>query len=249
MIIINGNVENEKIILDNGYYFGRGVFETILVKDRPIFLSQHCERLKRGLSVLNISAVIDEDYITRSVEQYNIHDCILKVVVTEKNIVLSTRQSVYKPEDYIRGFKVKFSKLKRNPYSHTTYLKSLNYTDNVLEKEKAAQEGFDEVLFLNTNDELAEGSISNVFLVKDNKIFTPEVGCGILDGIVRGWVLDNFEVCEGRYTIEDVKKADEVFITNSVMGIMKVDTIDGFKKYESNVVYEIVRNKYEELIL
>ena len=246
MIIINGKVsKDENIVLDSGYNFGRGVFETILVKDKPLFLKQHCERLKRGLTVLRVENFADEEYIMKYVQQCEIHDCVMKLIVTDKNIVISTRPVSYKPEDYMRGFKVKLSCLRRNPYSHTTYLKSLNYTDNILEKEQAAKEGFDEVVFLNTRQELAEGSMSNIFFVKNSKIFTPAIECGILDGIVRNWVIENFHIYEGKFLLDDITKADEVFITNSIMGIMKVKSVDG-SIYNDGPVWKLVRDKYEE---
>jgi 4-amino-4-deoxychorismate lyase len=194
---------------------------------------------------LNVDNFAGEEYILKCLQEYEIHNCILKVIVTEKNIVMSTRQSVYKPEDYSKGFKVKLSSLKRNPYSHTAYIKSLNYTDNILEKERASGEGFDEVFFLNTHGEIAEGSVSNIFFVKDKKIYTPAIECGILDGIVRGWVINNFSVCVGRFVTEDITKADEVFITNSVMGIMKVKHFEGID-FSDGSIFELVRDNYEE---
>lgn len=249
MIIINGYVsQDQSIMLDSGFHFGRGVFETIMVKNKPLFLTEHCKRLTKGLNTLKIINTIDEDYVARCIEQYNINNCILKIGVSEKNVVITTRQLTYKPEDYIRGFKIKLSTLKRNPYSHVTYLKSLNNTDNILEKEQANKEGYDEVLFLNIHNELAEGSISNVFFVKGNRIFTPKVNCGILDGIVRGWILDNFDACTGKYSLEDVKKADEVFVSNSIMGIMKVNFIEGIKTFVDDNIYGQVRDTYEKYV-
>lgn len=249
MVIVNGSLRGEKsLILDNGYNFGRGVFETILVKQHPIFLEQHCERLKRGLRKLNIKSSVDSQYILRYIEQYKISECVLKVIVSEKNVVMSTRDTTYTHADYENGISVRISDLRRNPFSHTTYIKSLNYVDNILEKEKANKEGFGEVMFLNTNNELAEGSISNVFLVKEGKLLTPEIGCGILDGIVRAWVIEEFDVSQGRFSIEDLMQAEEVFITNCVMGIMRVSHMNGICLPKRNENYRSVRKKYEAFI-
>jgi 4-amino-4-deoxychorismate lyase len=100
-------------------------------------------------------------------------------------------------------------------------------------------------MFLNVHNELAEGSVSNIFFVKDNQLYTPDISCGLLDGIIRGWVMENFNVYTGRFTIEDMEKADECFITNSVMGIMRVNEIEGLKKFEDDRVYIKIRNKFE----
>lgn len=248
MVIINGKSgEDEKIVLDSGYNFGRGVFETVLVRSEPVFLSRHLERLNRGLQVLKIKINIQEQYVLDLVNQHDIHHCVLKIIATEKNIVLSTRSVIYRPEDYARGFKVKLSSLKRNPYSHTVYIKSLNFTDNLLEKEQAAKDGYDEVLFCNTNQELAEGSVSNVFAVIDGKILTPSIDCGILDGIVRSWVINHFEVVEARLPMDALAAASEVFLTNSIMGIMKVKSMNDIV-YKNSPVFNTVLEKYEECI-
>lgn len=248
MVIINGEVNSEKsALLDSGFYFGLGVFETILVLDKPIFLEQHINRLNNGLGKLGINKTIKASYIADCIEKNELYHCVLKVVVTEENIVVTTRQSNYKNEDYRRGFKLKVSDLRRNQYSHTVYLKSLNYSDNIIEMKRAKVEGFDEVLFLNTQDQLAEGSVSNIFFVKDSKIFTPKLQCGILDGIVRDWVIENFPVQEGYFTLEDILVADEVFITNSVVGIMKVISIND-KKFNSGAIVEEISEGYKAYI-
>lgn len=243
MVIVNETAGEEKIVLDSGFNFGRGVFETILVTDQPLFLTQHLERLNRGLIAIKVSKHITEQYVLDIVKQHSISNCVMKIAVTEKNTVISTRPSAYRPEQYERGFEVKLSSLRRNPFSHTTYIKSLNYTDNLLEKEQAAAEGFDEVLFLNCNLELAEGSASNVFAVIDGRIYTPPISCGLLDGIIRAWVLENFDVIEAALPLDALRSAQEVFLTNSVMGIMKVKTI-GDIVYKQDSIFKMIRKKY-----
>lgn len=249
MIIVNGDISHEESIkLDSGYNFGRGVFETILVKERPVFLKQHCERMKNGLTVFSIDNHVDEEYIMKCIEKFEIKNCVLKVIATEKNIVMSTRQIPYKTEDYIKGFNVKLSALRRNPYSHVTYIKSLNYMDNLIEKEKASREDYDEAVFLNTHSKLAEGCVSNVFFIKSDTIYTPAISCGILNGIVRDWVIENFKVCEGEFALEDIQQADGVFVTNSIMGIMKVSAFEGVKEYKNSEICTAIRDTYERYI-
>lgn len=248
MIIINGYVSSsDKFILDNGFNFGLGVFETILVQNKPLFLHEHLQRLNIGLKVLNLQKRIEEAYLLNILEVYKIKYCALKIIVTEMNIIISTRALSYTPEQYISGFKLKISNLKRNPYSHTVYIKSLNYTDNYLEKEKAKLDGYDEVLFTNIYEKIAEGSLSNIFFIKDKEIFTSSIDVGILDGIIRGWVINNFRVCQGHFVLEDIFNSDEVFLTNSIMGIMKVKSINGVA-YNQCSIYDDIRGNYEKMI-
>jgi 4-amino-4-deoxychorismate lyase len=248
MVIINGAINSEKgELLDSGFYFGLGVFETMMVTDKPLFLQQHINRLNSGLRRLGINKSLEIGYILECIREHKLYHCVLKVVVTEENIIVTTRQSHYKTEDYNRGFKLKVTDLRRNPYSHVTYVKSLNYSDNLIEMKKAKAEGFDEVLFLNTDDKVAEGSVSNIFFTKRDRIFTPKIQCGILDGIVRGWVINNFSVEEGCFSLEDILEADEVFITNSIIGIIKVISIND-KKYCSGAAVKAISDSYKEYI-
>lgn len=248
MIIINGYLRNmDKFILDSGFNFGLGVFETILVTNKPHFLHEHVQRLNKGLKALNLQNHIDETYILNTLEVHKITDCVLKIVATEENVIISTRKSSYTPEQYTAGYKLKISDLKRNPFSHTTYIKSLNYTDNYLEKQKAKEDGYDEVLFSNIFENIAEGSLSNIFFIKNKEIYTPSIDVGILDGVMRGWVIKNFQVHQGYFALADIFSFDEVFLTNSIMGIMKVQSIDNII-YHHCPIYEEIRGKYQKMI-
>lgn len=234
IVIINGKKTDSKnsIILDQGLNFGQGVFETIAVVGKsPMFLDKHCERMKKGLSALGINNRISEELITSYIRRFAIKDCAMKVLVTPENIVVSTRENIYSSGPFKDGFKVGISSLKRNPHSHVVYHKTLNFTDNIIEKNIVRKSGFDEAVFFNVYGRLAEGSVSNIFFVKENRLCTPAVKCGLLAGIIRDWVLKNYTVEEEEYTLEQLMDADEVFLTNSLMGIMPVRELQG-KAYD-----------------
>ncbi|HEX3031937.1 MAG TPA: aminotransferase class IV, partial [Bacillota bacterium] len=74
------------------------------------------------------------------------------------------------------------------------------------------------------------------------------ISCGILNGIVREWILENHQVSEGEYSLEELQQADEVFITNSVMGVMKVNSISGVQTFLGNEVYPTVLEKYTNFL-
>lgn len=223
----NDSIINEKLIfLDNGYNYGYGLFETILILQKPVFLSQHLNRLNQGLKKLNINKQIPNQEVVNYIEKNNYLNCVLKICVSENNKIFTTRPIPYKQEQYKQGFSIKVSNLKRNPYSHAVYLKSLNYLDNIVENKLAKAEGFDEVIFFNVYNHLAEGSVSNIFFMKNNIIHTPSINCGILNGVVREWIINNYQVNQGEYIYNDLIKSDGVFITNSIMGIMKVTNLN-----------------------
>jgi 4-amino-4-deoxychorismate lyase len=244
MIILNSNIiEDNKITLDTGFFFGRGLFETILVKDKPIFLEEHLNRINEGLKKLNINKTITKDYFMDNFYKLKQKNYVLKLVVTKENTLFSTRGIPYKEKDYEKGFNLKISSIKRNPESHGVYLKTLNYLDNILEKETASKEGFDEVIFQNTTGYLAEGSTSNIFFIKNNILYTPSVECGLLNGIIRMWIINNFNVIEGNFNIKDILHSDGAFITNSLLGIMKVNSINNINIKDNNITREI-KSKY-----
>lgn len=248
MVIVNGLISKiGKIDIDEGAMFGRGVFETILLKETPLFLEEHLKRLNQGMATLGIKNQVEKRELLKLLNQYDIKNCVLKIVVTEKNIILTTRKNPYETLVETEGFKLMLSKLKRNPHSHITYLKTLNYLDNLLEREAAGKQGFHEVLFLNTRDELAEGSATNLFFIKNQKLHTPCVDCGLLDGVIRQWVIKNYEVTEGRYSLCELLESEGAFVTNSLMGIMPVAFVDGFDMRKSAFVQRI-HQEYESYI-
>ncbi len=234
----------EKINLDSGYFFGRGVFETILIKDNPIFLKEHIDRLNKGIKTLNLGDEVLIEDILNLIRKYSIKNCALKIAVSEKNIVLEKRENKYKSEDYLKGFSLKISSINRNSKSKLTYIKSINYLENILEREEALKNGYDEVLFLNENGFVTEGSISNIFIVKNRKIFTPSVKSGLLPGIVRKFIIDEYNVIEKEVLIDDLFNADELFVTNSLLGIMGISNLED-KIFSDNRITLSIREKYE----
>jgi para-aminobenzoate synthetase/4-amino-4-deoxychorismate lyase len=92
--------------------------------------------------------------------------------------------------------------------------------------ERALQEGYDDVLFLNERDEVTEGAISNVFAEIGGRLVTPPVNCGLLAGIYREHLLEkNPLATEGVLTLGDLLGADAVYICNSVRGMRKVTVV------------------------
>lgn len=246
MILINGNLSEDKISLDSGFFFGRGVFETILVKEKPILLSAHVQRLNNGLNTLGINKAITEIEIYAGMEKMNCRNCVLKIMVSDRNTIFTTREILYKSSDYEQGFSLGLSEVRRNAYSNLTYVKSFNYVENIIERDKIIDKGYNEALFLNTQGFISEGAVSNIFFIQNGMVFTPKLKCGLLPGIIRNFLIKElpaigFEVQEGEFTLQRLMEADSVFITNSIMGIMKVNKIQDKVINESTVVSEIKR--------
>lgn len=240
-------IGKDKISVDSGYFFGRGVFETILVKTKPLFLEEHIKRLNNGINTLKIGEAIETEYISNIINDFNIKNCVLKIIVTEKNILLETRELLYKSGDYLRGFSLKVAKTIKNSTSKLTYIKSMNYLENILEREEALEEGYNESVFLNEKGYVCEGSFSNIFIVKNDIIFTPEVSSGLIPGVVRNYIIKNYDVIEKEIRLDDIINADEIFITNSLLGIMGVSKFENRILTENKITIKI-RKEYESQI-
>ncbi len=248
-----------KIILDDGLNFGLGVFETIkLFKSKPMFLKQHLKRLENSLEHLEIineevKEKLNTEYIIKYIEdnkeKYFNYSRVnaLKITVTKENIIFQLREAMYCLEDYEEGIKVNTSSVIRNETSFFVYHKTLNYGDNILEKRKAVKKGYDEVVFFNTRGELSEGAVSNVFLVKDKKIYTPMIKCGLLNGIIRQYIIEKYDCIETIINREDIKNYDEMFITNSLMGIMPVQSMDECEFKAKELTKKLIEEYNEEL--
>lgn len=251
MRLINGSLK-KKLEIDDGYIHSKSVFETLLVvQGKGIFLKEHVRRLKEGIDFLSITQEIIEDEVVERIRYFSrilkIDRFVLKIQVSDRNIVYSTREYIYNDEDYVNA-NLGISDIRKG-YNPLYCYKTTNILENSLELKKGKENGYIDVLLLNMKEEVLEGCISNVFLIHQNDILTPSLKLGILDGIVRRWVITNFNVKEEILTKKLLEKADGIFITNSLMGIMPIKLLVD-KKIDSyqNKVIKSVFQQYTEII-
>lgn len=217
-----------KIEFDDGFSFGKGAFETIkVVKGDPLFLEKHLERLKNSLKFFGIEREINEEKIYDYIKNSEEKDFALKLIVSDENFILTSREDNYRGDN--KSFRLKTSKVRRNSTSKIIYHKSLCYYENILEHRWAVENGFDSAFFLNERNEVCETSFANIFFVRENKIYTPEISSGLLRGTMRDFLLKNFEIVEEIINAKDLASFDECFISNSLMGVRNVTSIDKIK--------------------
>jgi len=218
------------IELDEGYSFGLGLFETILFyKGKPIFLDEHLARVNKSITDLELKIEKlkkDEVFQYLNNNKNTLEYEVLKIVLSEKNRLFLKREYTYTEKDYQKGFSLNISKVRRNESSIFTFHKTLNYGDNILEKRKSKKLGYDEPIFLNSKNQITEGATSNIFVVVEDKIYTPKLSCGLLNGIVRQYIISNYDVIEKEIDIKFLNNADEIFLTNSLFGIMPVSNLE-----------------------
>ncbi|WZL72894.1 aminotransferase class IV [Clostridiaceae bacterium 35-E11] len=244
-----------------GLQYGYGLFETIKIyKGEMLFIKEHLERFQKGCQVLNIPIHYDINLIRKYCNQLisvnNIDFGALKILYTKnKNIYhlcITTRQSPYIKEKYIKGFALCFAASRKNPYASLTYIKSNNYLENILEKQKSAEKNCEEAIFLNTNHQISEGTYTNIFFVKDDTIYTPSVNCGLLPGIMRSKVMDLIQRLRlplkvGAYDPASLLAADEIFVTNSLMDIMPVSQLEDIRfDLSNNPITQRLRSEFSK---
>ena len=115
------------------------------------------------------------------------------------------------------------------------------------EKRKSKKMSYDEPIFLNSKNQVTEGATSNIFVVVKDKIYTPKLSCGLLNGIVRQYIISNYHVIETEIDLEFLNNADEIFLTNSLFGIMPVNNLEE-KVFKSQKISKEILSSYKKYI-
>jgi branched-subunit amino acid aminotransferase/4-amino-4-deoxychorismate lyase len=240
-VIMNGHLlaasEARISPLGEGFLFGRGLFETIKVLGgRPVFFQDHADRLGRSAGALGLPILSSAKELRRRCDQLiaanKLGEGSLKIVVFDdagsSGELIMTRAGLYSLELYLRGFRLKTVRVGRVA-AGVRGMKTLSYLENVTAKRAAQASGFDEALFFDPAGTVLEGATSNVFAVKDDVALTPPLGSGILPGIARANVmriLGQGRVREGTLLLSELLEAEEMFVTNALLGVMPVACID-----------------------
>lgn len=226
-------------VTDSGFRHGRGVFETVLVVNRTaLFQSWHEESMARAADALGLD---------RSpmffLDQPPGQNGIWRWFLTESGIETTFDA---RPDPVPSTYSLSLSPLRMNPSAWDARYKTLSYLTHVQAREEGQT---DEVVLLNTRERLASASMANLFWVTTNRIHTPNGAEGCREGVVRRWVLENsgHDVAVGSYAVEALDNADEIFLTNSRIGILPVHQWRGrslkpgptttrlWKKYQENL--------------
>ncbi|RKL65614.1 branched-chain amino acid aminotransferase [Salipaludibacillus neizhouensis] len=242
-------------VYDHGFLYGDGVFEGIRVYSGNVFkLDEHLQRLYESAQSIMLNIPYDkeelEQIIVNTIRKNELETAYIRVVVSRgpgnlgldpascsqpKVIVIAEALTLFPKELYQRGLRLGSVSTRRNrPDVLSPQVKSLNYLNNILVKLEANQAGVDEALMLNDQGYVTEGSADNIFIIKNNTIFTPPVYLGALEGITRNAIIDlaktnGYVMKESPFTRHDVYVADEVFLTGTAVEVIAVVEVDGRK--------------------
>ncbi|QOJ13173.1 MAG: aminotransferase class IV [Planctomycetia bacterium] len=234
---------------DAGLLQGVGLFETMRAYQGRVFRARrHLERLAKSAQTLGWSSIPEIDRMNEQLCQVvnatELADARVRLTVTTGTLRPSERETpeltilatavtggLYPPELYARGISMTVSRWRQNPFDPLTGHKAVSYFSRLASLREAHAAGAMESLWLTIDNEVAEGAISNVFIVKDGALRTPPTDLPVLPGVTRATVLElaghlGIPAAEQRLQLEDVLDADEVFVTNSMMELLSVIGVD-----------------------
>ncbi len=255
---------------DGGLLYGAGLFETMRSRNGVVFaLNDHLDRLFFSSAALAIDIPYDQKYLTKAVnsvlEANNLTDARIRLTITtgpvsaaaeHKPTLLITAAELapYPPQFYEAGVLAVLSPYRQNPADPTHGHKTTSYYPRLLALKKAHALGAAEAIWFTVEGYLAEGCISNVFLVKDSMLHTPPVETPVLSGVARKTVCriaveNSIALVEKPLSIEDCLAADEIFLTNVMMQVMPVNALEKHSVADGKPgpLTTQIRQKYTEL--
>jgi branched-chain amino acid aminotransferase len=230
-----------------GLLSGWGVFSTLRVADGVLFaFERHWARMKRDATAMHVPLPEDPEPVRRKLIELiaanQARNCTLRLVVVrngggmwagpsngrESDLIALTAES----KDWGDGVKLAYQENGRHAACPFAGTKILSWAMNLTWLETAQRRGFDEVILLNEDGEVAECTSANIFIANGNEVWTPPLTSGCLPGITRELLLSEVQatgikVSERSINPQDLEAADEVFITSTTRDLLPVLQVEG----------------------
>ena len=250
MINFNGKITNlsDQLINNRAFLYGDAVFETLIIfNDKILFWEDHYFRLMSSMRIIRLD--IPDKYTPEFLKEniIKIHNNISQTGNSRIRInIYRSSGGKYKPEKNTPFFIISCESINYNTYElnkghyevdlYKDYyldnqlissIKSNNKIINVVASIYASENGFDNCILLNKDKLVSEFINSNLFIIKDEKIYTPTLKSGCLNGVVRKNLFkilssSSFELYEQDLSTFDITQSDEIFGTNIAQGIFSV---------------------------
>ena len=246
---------------DRGFTLGHGLFETLLFNENsfPAF-DYHWQRLAASAPLLGIILPFSRFELETMLNE-------LMKVNTLENQLAGARVTITHGDsarglvpaepttpnflitsfahDWManRPFSALIVNTRKNEHSLSARIKSISALDNILAKQEAKREGYDEAILLNSKNQVADGAMTNIYLVKDKQILTPPLEDGALPGVIRSILLQEFQhklaISEQSISVAMVLAAKEVFLSNALLGVQPLRQINNTQKLDYSTAQHI----------
>ncbi len=239
--------------MDHGLLFGDSVYDVVRTwEGRPAAWPEHFDRLRQSAAAIYMQLPWSRDELGARIQETiaatGLDECYVRIVVTRgsgpmsllpdacagPSLILYVLPLRLYPEEWTRdGIDVVVpGRLRNDVRALSPGAKTGNYLNNLLALVEARDAGVQDAVLLNAHGHVTEATTANVFWVRDEVLFTPELACGLLPGITRASLLDalrrhGLDVRSGPYPLGDLTGADEAFLTSTIRGVMGIARIDG----------------------
>lgn len=248
--LINGRPGHAIDLHDRGLQYGDGLFSTLAVREgRPQLWERHVERLREGGRRLRL-APVDASVLRTEADMLCAGTTrgVLKIVLTRgpgprgyrcepdrpgTRILSLAAAPEYPARHYRDGVAVRLCSTRLGANPALAGIKHLNRLEQVLARAEWDDAEIAEGLMRDGQGRIVAGTMSNLFLVCDGALLTPRLDeCGVA-GVMRAAIIEwaraeGLPVTEGRLNDEDLRRADEIFLCNSLIGLWPVRRIEGF---------------------
>jgi 4-amino-4-deoxychorismate lyase len=245
-VLVDGRIAAGVPADDRGLAYGDGVFETLLLhRQQPVWWDAHIDRLERGAAVLGIAAPersawrADLDALLDACAEAAHRRAVVKLMLTRgsgqrgyradgnslpRRIAVLSAASSIDPRQQVDGIALRWCDLRLAAQPRLAGIKHLNRLEQVLARAEWSDPTVHEGLLCDSDGAVVCATAANLFIVREGRLLTPLVDrCGIA-GTCRAFLLPQAEAC--RLGRDDVLTADEVFVCNSLRGILPVTRLE-----------------------
>ena len=257
-------------IANRAFLYGDGLFESVkIINGKPFNLDAHLKRLFSASLLLHLEINVSRNDFQDDIELL-IRENKIKKGGNLKILVFREEGGKYLPENNQasslimsessdknsfslnkKGLELGLFKTQLKPMNKLSNYKTISALQSVMCSLDARQKGKDDCLMFNTENRIIESANSNIFYVKNNIIFTPQLREGCVDGTMRNCILSlkdlDYKIVENEVKIGDILEAEEVFLTNAIQGVRWVRYIKE-QQFTEQKVAKLLTNKINQLV-
>ncbi|ASQ45251.1 aminotransferase class IV [Legionella clemsonensis] len=261
LIFLNENGQHAPFPMDDRVFVGEALFETLRVAHgKPCYAKLHWQRLQQSAALLKIPFDVSFERwlktLLQCIQARSMQNGGIKITLcggsAPRGLTAKAMESrlIFDAFNYIKKtqplklISVPWVRASNNPLYQ---IKSTNYLEAIIARRRAEDAGADDVLFYNEKYQPTETSVANFFIIKKNTLYTPDLKCGLLPGIIRQRLLTISQANAIACVEEELDKkaltdADAMFTCNALQGLCAVSTLDHVTFSTSHPLMELLED-------